>query len=80
MKWWQNMLFSVGGKVVLLKAIVQPIPTYAMSLFCLLKGLNLDIHRLCNCFGCGSTEAERKTHWCSWAKLCDCKENGGLEF
>ncbi|KAK3225296.1 hypothetical protein Dsin_005158 [Dipteronia sinensis] len=77
--WWQ-MLFSIEAKEVLLKAVVQYIPTYSMSLFRIPKGLIKDIHRLCAKFWWGSTDTERKLHWCSWSKLCESKDNGGYGF
>ncbi|KAK0592975.1 hypothetical protein LWI29_028449 [Acer saccharum] len=79
-KGWQSKLFSAGGKEVLLKAVVQAIPAYSMSLFRLPKGLVHDIHRLCTRFWWGSSDDARKTHWGSWQKLCQPKDSGGLGF
>ncbi|KAK2634854.1 hypothetical protein Ddye_029646 [Dipteronia dyeriana] len=59
---WNNRLFSSGEKEVLLKAVVQVIPTYAINLFQLPIGLVKDGHRLCNRFWWGSTEKDKKLH------------------
>ncbi|KAK2640685.1 hypothetical protein Ddye_028480 [Dipteronia dyeriana] len=76
----QSRLFSVGGKEVPLKAVVQAIPTYTMSLFMLPKSLVSDIHKLCANFWWGSCDIKRGIHWGSWRKLCRSKEAGGLGF
>ncbi|KAK3180690.1 hypothetical protein Dsin_000079 [Dipteronia sinensis] len=45
-KGWGEKLLSAEGKEILVKAVVQVVLTYAMSIFCLPKGLIAEIHRM----------------------------------
>lgn len=47
---WKGKLFSVGGKEVLLKTVIQAIPTYTMSCIWLPKGIKDDISKLMSRF------------------------------
>ncbi|KAK3188491.1 hypothetical protein Dsin_028052 [Dipteronia sinensis] len=67
-KGWKGMVLSIGGKEVLLKAVIQAIPTYTMSLF--------KLPRLCNRFWWGGSEEKSKLHWCDWRRMCTTKVEG----
>ncbi|KAK2638391.1 hypothetical protein Ddye_026186 [Dipteronia dyeriana] len=73
-------LLSVGGKEILIKAVVQAIPSYAMSIFWLPKNLFDKIERLAARYWWGGNENSRKIHWCRWQQLCKPKSEGGLGF
>lgn len=77
---WKERLFSVGGKEILIKTIVQVIPTYTMSCFKLPSGLCDEINKLCAKFWWGEAKGRGKAHWISWKKLCVSKDRGGLGF
>ncbi|KAK3189020.1 hypothetical protein Dsin_028581 [Dipteronia sinensis] len=79
-KGWGEKLLSVGGKEVLVKAVIQAIPMYAMSMFRLPKGLIAEIQRLCARFWWGTTDERKKIHWSTWNRLCTPKNEGGLGF
>lgn len=69
---------SVAGKEILIKAIAQAIPSYAMSCF-LLPKKNCD-DMMCNkSLMVGDTE-ERHMHWLAWHKMCVPKQDGGMGF
>ena len=64
----------------MLKAVVQAIPTFAMSCFWIPVGLCQGIKALIRKFWWGQWGARRKIHWKKWEVLCKSKEEGGLGF
>ncbi|KAI3447058.1 hypothetical protein Pfo_003723 [Paulownia fortunei] len=60
---WNSKLLSQGGREVLIKVVLNVIPSYANS------GLPT--------FG-GVLTIDRKVHWVVWNKLCTQKEVGGM--
>ena len=77
---WKEKLLSQAGKEVLLDAVVQAIPTFAMSCFRLLVGLCQDIEMIIRKFWWGQMGERRKIHWTKWDSMCKPKDEGGLGF
>ena len=77
---WKEKLLSQAGREILLKAVVQAIPTFAMSYFKLPVGLCKDIEMQIRKFWWGECGNQRKIHWRSWEVLCKPKEEGGMGF
>ena len=77
---WKEKLLSQAGREVLIKSVIQAIPTYTMSCFKLPKGLVKDLEGLIRKFWWGYGGEHRKTHWVKWERLCEAKEVGGLGF
>jgi len=77
---WTTRLISWAGREVLIKAVAQAIPTYAMSIFKLPKDLCSSIQALINRFWWSHDPDKRKIHWIKSSRLCERKEEGGLGF
>ncbi|XP_010682933.1 uncharacterized protein LOC104897695 [Beta vulgaris subsp. vulgaris] len=77
---WKEKLLSRAGKEVLLKAVIQSIPTYMMSLFAIPDCILSEINAMCARFWWGSRGTERRMHWLSWEKMCLPKAYGGMGF
>jgi ribonuclease HI len=77
---WKNKFLSQAGKEVLLKAVIQAIPTYCMSVFLLPKELCREINSIMQKFWWEHKENDRKIHWMSWANMGLAKRNGGMGF
>nr|XP_011468563.1 PREDICTED: uncharacterized protein LOC105352685 [Fragaria vesca subsp. vesca] len=77
---WQDRTLSGAGRDIFIRVVAQSLPTYAMSVFKLIKNLCEDLEQLCAKFWWGSTKEKRKIHWKHWKALCNPKEEGGLGF
>ena len=80
LKGWKEKFLSKAGKEVLIKAIAQSIPTYAMNCFQLPKTWCDEISSLISSYWWGQQRDERKVHWVKWESLCAPKIDGGLGF
>ncbi|KAL0407261.1 UNVERIFIED_CONTAM: putative mitochondrial protein [Sesamum latifolium] len=76
---WNAKLLSQAGKEVLIKSVIQAIPTYAMGCFRLPVTLLREIQGMIAKFWWGN-RGSHKIHWLAWHRLCDSKLEGGLGF
>ncbi|KAK1642877.1 hypothetical protein QYE76_060682 [Lolium multiflorum] len=77
---WVEKYLSSGGKEVLIKAILQGLPIYAMSVFEFPAGLVEELNQMIRDFHWGDEHERRRMHWLSWDKLMQPKLNGGMGF
>ena len=75
-----DRLVSWAGREVLIKAVAQAIPTYAMSVFKLPTNLCHMIQSTINRFWWGYSTEKKKIHWVRSEVLCKAKTMGGLGF
>jgi hypothetical protein len=79
-KGWKEKMLSIGGKEILIKAVIQSIPAYAMSVFLLPKNICKKITNIIAQFWWGDDDKGKKMHWYAWWKMCFPKREGGLGF
>jgi hypothetical protein len=77
---WKEKILSSGGKEVLLKAIVQAIPAYVMSVFKIPKQICKGITTAMSNFWWGDGADRKRMHWLAWWKMCVPKQQGGMGF
>ncbi|KAL0399531.1 UNVERIFIED_CONTAM: hypothetical protein Sradi_2296400 [Sesamum radiatum] len=75
---WNEKLLSQAGKEILIKSIIQAVPTYAMACFRLPISLK-EIQSMVADFW-WSNQGHNKIHWISWQRMCESKLLGGLGF
>ncbi|XP_040999620.1 uncharacterized mitochondrial protein AtMg00310-like [Juglans microcarpa x Juglans regia] len=77
---WKSKFLSQAGKEILLKAVIQALPTYCMGVFKLPKSLLKEINKVMHQFWWGQQDREKKLHWVSWNLMGKAKEVGGMGF
>lgn len=79
-KSWRHRHYTKGGKEVLIKAVLQAIPTFAMGCFRIPTSIHRELDMICARFLWESSPEKGGVHWKSWDGLCKPKEEGGLGF
>jgi hypothetical protein len=77
---WKERFLSQAGKEVLLKSVIQAIPTYSMSVFKLPKTLGMNLEKVMNRFMWGNTSSSKGLNWMKWLRLGQSKLDGGLGY
>jgi hypothetical protein len=77
---WKKRFLTHVGKEILLKVVVQAIPTYTMSVFQLPKTLCKNINSMMQQFWWGHKENLSKVAWMSWERLALDRWKGGLGY
>ena len=77
---WSNRYLSTVGKFTMLKSVLSPIPSYAMTCFQLPVSLCKWIQSALTRFFWDARNGSRKMAWISWKKLTKSKAEGGLGF
>lgn len=77
---WSTKFFSMGGRKILIKSVLQAIPSYAMSCFKIPISICQRIEHSCAKFWWNDTNGRRGMHWLKWENLCKPKCQGGMGF
>lgn len=78
---WDGRHISRSGKEILIKSVVQSLPSYAMSVFLLPLEINRDIERSLTKYWWNMTQSQQsQINWISWDRLAKHKSTGGLGF
>jgi len=80
LKGWKEKFLSRAGKEVLIKAVIQAIPMYAMQCFEIPFALCEEMERKCKNFWWGQTCDKQKVALISWFSMRKPKKEGGLGF
>jgi ribonuclease HI len=80
LKGWKIQFLSQAGREILIKAVIQAIPAYAMTCFLFPKALCNKINALIRFFWWGGDEKSKKIAWKNWRVCTKSKDQGGLGF
>ncbi|XP_042952198.1 uncharacterized protein LOC122289281 [Carya illinoinensis] len=75
---WKNSFLSTAGKEILIKSVLQAIPTYTMSIFKLPIRLVREIEMMFSNFWWNHKKEGRGVHWRKWEKMGKSKQDEGL--
>ncbi|XP_022027924.1 uncharacterized protein LOC110929112 isoform X1 [Helianthus annuus] len=77
---WKAKHLSYGGRITLLKSVLNSLPTYYFSLFKAPVQVLESLERIRRVFFWGGSEEKAKMNWVAWEKTIGPIEYGGLGF
>uniref|UniRef100_A0A803NFH1 Reverse transcriptase domain-containing protein n=1 Tax=Cannabis sativa TaxID=3483 RepID=A0A803NFH1_CANSA len=78
---WSAKFISRAGKEVLIKAVAQSLPSYAMNVFMIPTKITTEMESLMARYWWKSSASSNSgIHWMSWKRLCHHKTKGGMGF
>ena len=77
---WSNRFLSTAGKMTMLRSVLSPIPSFAMTCFQLPVSLCKSIQSALTQFWWDNSSSSNKIAWIAWSRLILPKEEGGLDF
>jgi hypothetical protein len=77
---WRGRALSRAGKEVMIKSVLQAIPSYVMGVYLLLESTIKDIERMMNSFWWGGGANRRGIRWLAWDRMTCPKVVGGMGF
>jgi hypothetical protein len=77
---WKEKMLSWAGKEILIKAVAQAIPTFAMGCFDVTKSICNQISTMICRYWWSQREGSHKIHWLCRDKMIRPKSEGGLGF
>ena len=77
---WEGKLLSQAGREVLIKAVIQAIPSYTIGCFKLPVGLCNEIEVVVRKFWWGQQGEKRKIHWLKRSEMTKAIGEGGIGF
>ncbi|GJT51431.1 RNA-directed DNA polymerase, eukaryota, reverse transcriptase zinc-binding domain protein [Tanacetum coccineum] len=75
---WKSNLISIGGRVTLIKSVLESMGIYYMSLFKVPETVLKNLERFRANFFWGGDESNRKLAWVKWDNVLDSFDKGGL--
>lgn len=80
MQGWKSKLLSQAGKEILIKVVVQSIPSYAMSYFELPQTFCDKLNSMIKNFWWKDDPESQGINWANWCTMTSPKFSGGLGF
>ncbi|KAJ0907043.1 putative RNA-directed DNA polymerase [Helianthus annuus] len=75
---WKASCLSIGGRVTLIRSVLESLPTYYFSLYRAHVKVVEDLESLIRRFLWGGSSMDKKLHWVAWDRVASPKKMGDL--